>query len=164
MMLADPLARGRALAGFYHRVEPSLWNDLLESGALEGVDEARARREWECVALHACIRGLVAAGGFGDKNMDAMDALHDAVAAAWEAEPGPPEPLADRRERVALRYDEYAHLGRESEGATAPTLGAAAARRVSGTDIARAELIEMLGELHEAIAQGAAEFVRRGEP
>ena len=167
-VIADPAARGRALADFFARLEPRLWRDVAESGALHGADPAGARREWEVFALYACVRGLVAAGGFGGDSADAVDALHAAVVERWAAEPEPPEPLAERCARVSERYAEFGRIGQEQEArgpeAVLVALGAAAARHVSGTDIADAELGRMLGELHDAIAQGAAESARQGEP
>ena len=163
-MIADPNRRGRALGAFYLRLEPELWSDVVESGLLPDAEEPRARAEWECFALYACVRGLVAAGGFGEENANAIDAFHDEVAATWEADPDPPEDAAARRARVALRYAEYGGIGQtfEARGPDAVTarLGEVAARHVSGTDIAHVELGIMLGELHEAIAHGAAESVR----
>jgi hypothetical protein len=163
-MIEDPVLRGRTLGAFFLRLEPALWGDVVESGLLEDVDEPRARAEWECFALYACVRGLVAAGGFGEENARAIDALHDAVAESWEADPGTFEVVAARRGRVAQRYEEYGGIGQthEARGNDAVTakLGEAAARHVSGTDIAHVELGIMLGELNEAIAHGAAESVR----
>jgi hypothetical protein len=166
-MIADPVLRGRTLGAFFQRLEPALWGDVLESGLLAGTDEARARAEWECFALYACVRGLVAAGGFGEDNARAIDALHDVVAEAWLADPGTFEDTAARRARVSARYEEYGGIGQahEARGDDVVTarLGEAAARHVSGTDIAHVELGIMLGELHEAIAHGAAESVRAAE-
>ncbi len=161
-MIADPVQRGRALAAFFLRLEPSLWRDIVQSGLLPGGDTARARREWECLALYGCVRGLVAAGGFGDHNRRAIDALHDAVAETWDADAA--GGAAERRRHAAARYEEYgallrAHAAADDERGIA-RLGAAAGRHVSGTDITRAELGLMLGELHEAIVEGAAGSVR----
>jgi hypothetical protein len=68
---------------------------------------------------------------------------------------------------VSARYEEYGGIGQahEARGDDVVTarLGEAAARHVSGTDIAHVELGIMLGELHEAIAHGAAESVRAAE-
>lgn len=163
-------ARGRALARFFESVEPALWADLLESGALAAFDPGVARREWECLALYACVRGLVAVAGFDDTTADAMDHMHEAVLETWtaQAQAGEAaEAVADRRERVAERYAEFGRIAheRESEGshAVANELGALVARHMSGTDIANAELGVMLGELHEALSEGAAEVLRQLE-
>src|SRR2546428_5420426 len=77
-MITDPVRRGRALADFYRAVAPRLFRDLEESGVLPdaGDPQARAlaREEWECFALYACVRGLVAAGGFNPETGAAVDA------------------------------------------------------------------------------------------
>ena len=164
-MIDDPISRGRSLGEFYFRMEPALWRDIVDSGQLPDDDDALARAEWECFALYACVRGLVAAGGFGEENMQALDALHDAVAEGWDAlANATPADTEERRERVAQRYDEYGEIARtqapRGEDVVTTRLGEAAARHVCGTDIAPAELGTMLGELHEAVAQGAAEHVR----
>jgi hypothetical protein len=163
-VIADPAQRGRSLGEMYLRLEPALWSDITDSDLLVAGDEDRAHREWECFALYACVRGLVAAGGFDDENVRAIDAMHDAVATSWDA--AAPGTAAQRREHAAQRYDEYGELVRhhaaEGDDVVTARLGEAAARHVSGTDIAHAELGIMLGELHEAIVQGAAESVRTG--
>jgi len=163
-VIADPIERGRALAAFYARLEPGLWGDVVDSGALHEADRVCARLEWEVFVLYACVRGLVAAGGFGEENMTALDALHDAVVVRWAAEADAPETLDERRERVAARYEEYGRIGKEQQArgpeAVMRALGEAAARHLSGTDIADAELGLMAGELHDAVVEGAAESVR----
>ena len=82
-MIQDPARRGRSLAAFYDAVSPRLLRDLEESGALPAEADAAARErwrtEWECFALYACVRGLVAAGGFNRETGAAIDALHEAV-------------------------------------------------------------------------------------
>ncbi len=155
-MIADPVQRGRALAAFFLRLEPSLWRDIVQSGLLPGGDTAPARREWECLALYGCVRGLVAAGGFGPDNRRAIDALHDTVAEAWDADTAGGGAAA-RRRHAAARYEEYGALLRAHAAADDER---GIARHVSGTDITRAELGLMLGELHEAIVEGAAGSVR----
>jgi len=166
-MIADPAARGRALAAFFFAVEPALWGDLEESGRLPGSATPTARREWECFALYACVRGLVAAGGFNTETAAAVDHLHDAVVARWAVEADEPEPLAARRERVADRYAEYGRIGQEleSRGAHLVTarLGEAAAAHLCAPLGPPEGLAAMVGELHEALAEGAAEAVRRGD-
>jgi hypothetical protein len=161
-MIEDPTRRGRSLGGFFRRLEPALWSDITESGLLPDSDDHRARREWECFALYACVRGLVAAGGFEEGNVRAIDALHDEVAEGWDA--GEAGGAAARREHASRRYDEYGDLVRthaaEGDDVVTARLGEAAARHICGTDIANAELGIMLGELHEAIVQGATESVR----
>src|SRR5881409_1214598 len=86
-MIRDPARRGRALAEFYRAVAPRLFQDLEESGALPQTPDpaarARARVEWECFALYACVRGLVAAGGFNRETGAAIEALHESVLSSW---------------------------------------------------------------------------------
>jgi len=163
-VISDPLARGRSLAAFFLRLEPSLWADIDASGLLEGTDLGAARGEWSVLALHACVRGLVAAGGFGDDNARALETFHAEVASAWNADPIVDESADERHERVAERMESYDAIALAAESRGAETvlerLGTAAARYVSGTDIARAGLADMLSELHDAIAQGSAESVR----
>lgn len=163
-MIDDPVRRGRALGAFYLRLEPGLWDDVSDSGLLAGADLPSARAEWGCFALYACVRGLVAAGGFGEENARAIDALHETIADHWESEPPSFEPVSERRKRLTERYEEYGAIGQNHEARgndfVTARLGEAAARHVSGTDIAHVELGIMLGELHEAVAHGAAESVR----
>ena len=165
-MIADPVSRGRALAELYAALEPRLFADLEESGVLPA--DARAddvRAEWQCFALYACVRGLVAAGGFNRETAAAIDALHEDVLERWLEESGAGAAFDARRARVAERYAEYGTIGQEGGAAGAATvtarLGDAAARhlaRVAPT----AELGALAGALHEALAEGAAEAVRRG--
>jgi hypothetical protein len=158
-MIADPITRGRTLAEFYFRLEGALWNDLEGSRVLPSASLAQARDEWSCFALYACVRGLVAAGGFNTETVAAVDAMHDAVRSAW----------AQRAEMLALlstRYGEYGRIGQELEasGAALVTqrLGEAAAAHVCAPDAPSEALATTLGELHEALAEGAADAVRAG--
>jgi hypothetical protein len=164
-MIAEPAVRGRMLAAFWLTVCPRLWDDLAGSGVLPPADDAaraRQRHEWECVALHACVRGLVAAGGFDDDTAAAIDALHERVLADWMRDSASPEGLDARRARVAVRYGEYGALeGGDDPHAAAARLGEAAARHIAGGDVTPA-LAELVGTLHEALAVGAAESVRIG--
>jgi hypothetical protein len=121
----------------------------------------RVRAEWACFALYACVRGLIAAGGFNRETAAAVDALHATVTDAWaeaHAIPG-------ARERVAERYAEYGTIGQAGGASGAKTvgrrLGEAAARHMSGEVPPPAGLAEMAGALHEALAEGAAESVRQ---
>ena len=168
-MIADPARRGQALAAVYLEVEPRLYLDLEESGLLPPAatraDAARRRGEWECFLLYACVRGLVAAGGFNRETARAIDALHDAALAAWGAEAGRAETLETRRARVSERYAEYGAIGQEGGAAGAATvterLGAAAARHL-GADPEPA-VVTLVGGLHEVMAEGSAEAVRRAK-
>ena len=168
-MIADPARRGRALAEFFLAVEPRLYADLDEAGVLppraDAAAEATVRAEWACFALYACVRGLIAAGGFNRETAGAVDALHEAVTGAWRAgERGATDP---RIERVAERYAEYGTIGQAggaSAAATVPRrLGEAAARHMCSGGDPPAGLPEMAGALHESLAEGAAEAVRRAE-
>jgi hypothetical protein len=159
-VIADPLARGRALAGFFLATSPRLFAELEESGVLPATaPRAEARLEWECFALYACVRGLVAAGGFNRETAAAIDAMHGSVLETWEREGD----AAARRARVAERYSEYGGIGQEHGAAGAASvserLGRAAARHLAGAP-AEGPLAEIAGQLHEALAEGAADAVR----
>jgi hypothetical protein len=167
-VIDDPAARGRALADFFLAVEPRLYSDLEDSGRMpEAPPGTNPRVEWECFALYACVRGLVAAGGFNRETAAAIDALHEAVLAAWLAR-GSDEPFEVRRARVSDRYGEYGGIGQEGGKAGAATvtrrLGEAAARHMAGAGPPPADLAELVGGLHEVLVEGAAEVVRSGSP
>ena len=165
-MIRDPRERGRSLAEFFRIVGPQLFRDLEDAGLVDprGPAGEHARAEWECFALYACVRGLVAAGGFGSETMEAVDSLHEAVAERWRLEGADPERLAARRARVAARYSEYGGIG-QSAGSNAALaargLAEAAARHMAEPASAAPELVETVGALHESLAEGAAEAVRR---
>jgi len=167
-MIADPVRRGRALAELYFAVEPRLYADLDEAGVLPPREDdaaaLRVRAEWACFALYACVRGLIAAGGFNRETAGAVDALHAAVTDAWrQGELGPERDA--RIERVAERYAEYGTIGQAGGASAAATvarrLGEAAARHLSAGAPPKEGLAEMAGALHESLAEGAAEAVRR---
>ena len=128
-----------------------LWDDLADAGAVTR-DDARARFEWECFALFACVRGLVAASGFAADTVRAIDALQSGVFASWDAGGAP----ADARVTLAQRYNEYETIAQAGGAAgaqdVAHRLGAAAAAHVAGPGAAD-DLAELLGSLHEAIAE-----------
>jgi len=151
-------ADARRLAGFFRGAEARLWTDLAESGAVPAGGGAAARAEWECVALHACLRGLVAAVGFGDRAAEAVDAFHAAVLEGWPGDAGAEDP-AVRRARLLARYEEYGALARGAEAAGAAgvpaAIGAAAARHAG----AGAALAGHFAALHESLAEGAAAFL-----
>jgi hypothetical protein len=168
-VIADPARRGHALADFYREVAPRLFHDLEESGALHTTGEAaraRAWHEWESFALYACVRALVAAGGFNRETGHAIEALHESVL-------GPQAPgasrsdLADRRAQVAERYAEYGAIGQEGGAAGASTvtrrLGEAAARHMAAPASPGEALAEIAGTLHEQLVEGASEAVRIAE-
>jgi hypothetical protein len=157
------------LAGLYARVAPRLFTDLEQAGLLReppGDDPGLARREWECFALYACVRGLVAAGGFNRETVAAIDALHETALGDWRIEEHAGESAVERRRLIAERYAEYGALGQEGGAAGAAgvgeRLGAAAARHMTRREPPPAALAEMAGALHESLVEGAAEAVRSG--
>lgn len=169
-MIPDPALRGRAAAAFFVVVEPSLFADVDEAGVLPRADDVRSaaiRREWQCFALYACVRGLVAAGGFNRETALAIDALHEDVLETWRLESGEGPAFDARRAQVAERYAEYGRIGQEGGAAGAATvtqrLGEAAARHIAGGEAAHPDLATLIGGLHEALAEGAAEAIRRAE-
>ncbi len=170
-MILDPARRGLALAEFFRAVAPRLFRDLEESGALPEVGDPaareRARAEWEGFALYACVRALVAAGGFNRETGAAIEALHESVLGSnAESEPGAPADN-DRRARIAERYAEYGAIGQEGGASGAATvtqrLGEAAARHMTAPEPAGEALAEIAGALHEQLVEGATEAVRVAE-
>jgi hypothetical protein len=161
-LIADPAERGRALAEFAQAVIPRLWSDLESSGVLPD-SGPEARDEWTCFALYACVRGLVAAGGFNRETAAAIDSMHTAVLETWAAEDV--ARLDPMRALVADRYREYGEIGQEggASGAASVTrrLGEACARHLlpAGPN-AFQSVAELLGGMHEALAEGSAEAVR----
>jgi hypothetical protein len=163
-MIEDPERRGQALATFYREVAPRLFHDLEQTGALGERPSDSARDEWECFALYACVRGLVAAGGFNRETGRALDAFHQAV--LGEA----PESDADSarlRSLVARRYEEYGAIGQAGGAAGAGTvterLGARAAEHMAAPSPPPRGLAERVGDLHESLVEGATESVRQAE-
>lgn len=170
-VIADPARRGRNLADFYGAVAPRLFRDLEESGALPARADAaaagRARVEWECFALYACVRALVAAGGFNRETGAAIEALHEeALGPLTAGAPGATE-AAGRRARIAERYAEYGAIGQEGGAAGADSvtrrLGEAAARHMASPEAASPALVEIAGSLHDQLVEGATEAVRAAE-
>ena len=160
-MTPDPQQRlGRALAEFYREVSPRLYRDLEQASVLPpdptGELSRRAREEWEAFALYACIRGLVAAGGFGSETAATLDAFHDLAVDA--------DTPAERRTLLSRRYAEYGEIGKAGGKAGASTvnrrLGEAAARHMLGGGSPPEALVELVSSLHEALAEGAADAVR----
>jgi hypothetical protein len=117
-------------------------------------DDADARMEWDAFALFACVRGLVAASGFVPRTVDAIDALHGEVLG---------DEAGERRALVARRYSEYETIAQEG-GATAAAqvparLGAAAARHLGAAGPA-ADVAELLGSIHESLAEAVVALVK----
>ena len=164
-MISDPAERGRALAEFAQAVIPRLWSDLESTGVLPSSGED-ARREWTCFALYACVRGLVAAGGFNRETAAAIDAMHAGVLAGWAVEE--PEGFDALRALISARYSEYGSIGQEGGASGAATvtqrLGEACARHliaVGGETLISVESLgELVGGMHEALSEGCAEAVR----
>jgi hypothetical protein len=169
-LIADPAGRGRALAEFYRQVAPRLFGDLEESGALPAGANAAAREhardEWECFALYACVRGLVAAGGFNRETGAAIEALHESVLGVPVVGAPDSQPVL-LRARVAERYAEYGAIGQAGGAAGAATvtrrLGEAAARHLAAPAPPGEALAEIAGALHEQLVEGATEAVRVAE-
>jgi hypothetical protein len=160
-MISDPARRGQALGELLLKLGPKLFEEIVEAGVLpprrgEAAPD-RARSEWDCFALYACVRGLVAAGGFNRETAAAIDALHARV-----LEPGD----AGIKALASERYAEYGAIGQEGGHSGAASvdlrLGEAAARHMVDGDPPPA-LVELVGALHAALAEGAAEAVRREE-
>jgi hypothetical protein len=170
-VIADPERRGSELAAFFALVAPRLFAEILESGILPdrvaAPDPAGARQEWECFALYACVRGLIAAGGFNRETATAIEALHENALGPLE-DGAPPSSIAARRARIAERYAEYGAIGQAGGASGAATvtqrLGEAAARHIAGLDPPPPDLVELVGSLHESLAEGAAESVRAARP
>lgn len=155
-MLADPHQRAAALAELFTKVEPSLWRDFVESGGLADGSGERERHEWRCLALYACVRGLVAAGGFNIETVAAVDHLHSLIGEPWTRE---------ERATLADRYSEYGRIGQELEAAGAhqvtQKLGEACAAHITESTPSGV-LAELLGTLHDSLVEGAAAAVREG--
>lgn len=166
-VIKDPEARGRHLAAFCFELAPRLFADLEESGLLPADVEPRTlREEWNAFALYACVRGLVAGGGFNIETGRAIDAFHDDVLARW-AEDGDDARDRERRALVSARYGEYGAIGQAGGAAGADTvtarLGEAAAKHMSADGTVSASLAEIVGSLHESLVEGATEAVEIAE-
>ena len=165
----DPDRRGREVAAIYLEHAPRLFEDLIASDVWARTGDAgaaeHARHEWEAFALYACVRGLVAGGGFNRETAVAIDALHETVAVQWRAESRDEDAV---RAHISERYAEYGEIGQAggASGAESVTLrlGAAAARHMTGAEPGddRVELSELAGALHESLAESVTEHVRRG--
>lgn len=163
----DPVAAGRLLAALFQGVEPRLWSDLEETGAVPPGLEDSVRPEWECLALDACLRGLVASAGFGELTAGAVDAFHAAVLEVWAREVDELA-LAARRARLAARYEEYGARARGLESAgtarVSAVLGEAAAAHAFAPEPAPEALARLLAAMHEAVHEGAIAALATGPP
>jgi hypothetical protein len=160
-MIRDPGRRGAVLAAFHRDAAARLFEDLVESGTLSDLTpdaRVRARHEWLCFALYACVRGLVAAGGFNRETAAAIDALHEHALASGSPDPPP-------RALIAERYAEYGAIGqaggRDAAEETARRLGEAAARHIAAPAPPPPDLAETVSGLHESLVETSAEAVRR---
>jgi len=160
----DPDLRGRNAAELFRSHAPRLLADLIESDpwrASGTTDAERARREWDVFALYACVRGLVAGGGFNRETAQSLDAMHAALLDARADDSG--ETDTERRQRISARYEEYGAIGQAGGASGAATvatrLGAAAARHMLGNEPAP-EVSELVGALHESLAEAVTAQVR----
>jgi hypothetical protein len=167
--MRDPEAVGRDVAELFAAQAPALFEDLVSSGLLGALDgEARtlALLEWECFALYACVRGIVAGGGFNRESGRAIEVLHDTAVPSRLASARSTDAETLRR-RVSERYEEYGTIGQEGGASGAATvterLGRAAARHMMDAETPPAAAVETIGHLHESLAEGVAEIVRDAE-
>ncbi len=167
----DPDRLGHAVAEFYQLVTPRLFEDLEAASVLPaepgGEAAGRALREWECFALYACVRGLVAAGGFGRATAASIEAFHDEVLSRGALAPAEDPAPVSRRSLLSERYGEYGAIGQAGGKAGASTvsrrLGEAAARHMAPGAPPAEALVELVSSLHEAMAEGAAETARAAQ-
>jgi hypothetical protein len=147
-------AHARALAAFFRDVSPRLLHELADAGALGDLSEAKALYEFQAAALHACIRGVVAADEQSDAKADLVDALHDLLLPALAPEAEQPA----LRAHLAKRYGEYDGLSRTHGQRDASGVPAAIATRCARhlhLEPATA-FVHAATPLLEALAEGAA--------
>ncbi len=153
----DSIPGARLLADFFTSVSPRLFAELEQCGSLAGADRATAEREWRAVALHACIRGVVADGPPAESAANMVDTFHDRVLAELAAE----GEQAAWRTRLAERYAEYdgvaRTLGQKGAALVPAAISRACARHVGAQDTRG--LAEAMAPLLEALADGAAATV-----
>ncbi len=159
----DWRASGHATARLFAESAPRLFDDLIAAGVVPADPTARdaARAEWSCFALFACVRGLVAGVGFRKATVEAIDALNTEALGEDEA----------LRALLARRYAEYETISQEGGAAADDTvavrLGAAGARHLAGAESAAStgptppdDVAELLGSLHESIAEAVVALVK----
>ncbi len=147
-------ATAHALVAFHAEVAPRLLAELRESGALEGVRDEVAAREWRAASLHACVRGVLGETVAGEERADLVDAFHDGVLGEDAA----------ARAFVAERYAEYDGISRthgRAGAARVPAEIAAAFARHCGA-ARTGELAEAATPLLESLAEGAAAILSPG--
>jgi hypothetical protein len=157
---------GLEIGELFRDQAPRLFADLLESGTLDcgSSHEAieRARLEWDCFALYGCVRGIVAGADFGGPTAEVIDAFH--AAAVPETSGDAERAAAELRRRASERYERYADIGKAGGASGAATvtlrLGTEAARHMLGAEPSP-ELAELVGGLHETLAEVVADAVRR---
>jgi hypothetical protein len=151
---SETQSQARALAAFFADVSPRLLHELADAGALGDLSEAQARSEFQAAALHACIRGVVAADEQSDAKADLVDALHDELLPALAPEPEQPA----LRAHLAKRYGEYDGLARthgRNDAAGVPAAIATRCARHLHLEPATA-FVQAATPLLEALAEGAA--------
>jgi len=157
-MKLEPGEAGARVAELFARSAPRLFHDLAEAGVVPNDVAARtlAFHEFEYFALFGCVRGLVAAKGFARNTVAAIDTLHARVFTRWDAATPASGAGESRRAVLAQRYSEYetiSQTGGASGAATASTrLGEAAAGHL-GAPGAPGDLPELLGSMHESLAE-----------
>jgi hypothetical protein len=161
-MSPDPAELGRAVAARYFTYAPELFAELIRSAPWQAaavVDRTHAEREWRAFALYACVRGLVAGAGFSRETADAIDAMHAAVLEQDDSALSPEED--PRRGLIADRHGEYGAIGQAGGKGGSSTLvlrlGEAAAQHMTGGAV-NPELAQLIGDLHEALAEAVAEL------
>jgi len=141
------------------------------------IDVDRIEPEWTAFLLSAAVRGIVAALGFGEASRTAVDRVEWLLSmvplASSQVDPdtgvrGLPEPIrSERLARLRLRRDEYAAAALEG-GASAATrvparVGAIGALRLFGLENPPPDVVEVLGDMYEAIAEGVVDLLREAE-
>jgi hypothetical protein len=163
--MRDPEAVAREVATLFVNHAPELFEELTASRALGPLDDTargHALLEWECFALYACVRGIVAGNGFNRETARAIEVMHDVLVPSGLASAATTD-AESLRARIAERYDEYGTIGQEGGASGAATvterLGLAAARHMLGSE-PPAPAAETIGHLHESLTEGVAELVR----
>lgn len=156
---APPLDAGRRVAALFARSAPRMFADLVDAGVVPALASARhrARAEWDCFALFGCVRGIVAGSGFAPRTAETIDALHGAVFADWDPAAQGGDSVEARRALLARRYEEYETIAQAGGAAgardAAARLGAAAVVHLQGVTDPAADLAELLGSMHETLAE-----------
>ena len=156
---AAPLEAGRRVAALFARSAPQMLADLVDAGIVPTLESAgeQARAEWDCFALFGCVRGIVAGSGFAPRTAETIDALHAAVFADWDPTAHGGDTADARRALLARRYEEYETIAQAGGAAgahdAATRLGVAALEHLIGGAASAADLTELLGSMHETLAE-----------